>query len=103
MLRAEQAERGKDLLVRILFFVWVILLIPWLVIAPLSGMAFDGGNSISAVGFVFSVWTYPIAVFGAFKLLDKSRNAVLLPLINMVAIPVLCGALELIRRRLISP
>ena len=100
MMSTERAERGKNLLVRILFFVWVILLIPWLVMAPLSGMAFDGGYTISAVGFVFSVWTYPIAVFGAFKLLDRSRNAVLLPLINLVAIPGFSAALELIRRRL---
>lgn len=64
MVDTEQAERVKDLLVRILFFIWVILLVPWLVIAPLSGMAFDGGYTVSAYAFVLSVWTYPVAVFG---------------------------------------
>lgn len=100
MVDNEQSERVKDLLVRILFFIWVVLLVPWIVVAPLSGMAFDGGNTVSAYAFVLSVWTYPVAVFGAFKLLERSRNAVLLPLVNVVGIPV-CGALvEWITRQL---
>jgi hypothetical protein len=44
--RAPQAERSQlilERLARVLFFVWVVLLTSWVVIAALSGMAFDPG------------------------------------------------------------
>jgi hypothetical protein len=100
MADTEQTERLTDLFVRILFFIWVILLVPWIVIAPLSGMAVDGGYTISAIGFILSMWTYPVAVFGAFKLLDRSRKAVLLPLVNLVGIPIFSSVLQWITRQL---
>lgn len=38
------------------------LLLPWLPFALLSGMAFDGGDTLHARFFLLSVWTYPVAV-----------------------------------------
>ena len=77
------SERALDGLVRTLLFVWVVLLLPWLVFAFLAGMAFESGNTWAAVLFVLSTWSYGPAVFAAFKLLDRSRKAVLLPFISI--------------------
>lgn|SRR6478672_142917 len=76
-------ENGSELLVKVLLFVWVVLLLPWVVFAFLSPMAFDGGKAWAAWLFVFFTWSYAPAVFGAFKLLDYSRKAVLLPLLSI--------------------
>lgn len=77
------SERALDRLTRVVLFVWVVLLIPWVVFAGLAGMAFDSGNTWAAGLGVLSVWSYGPAVFGAFKLLDRSRKAVLLPFISI--------------------
>ena len=77
-----------ELLTRVFLFVWVILLIPWLPFAFASGMAFDSGNHFAAGMFVLATWSYGPAVFLAFKLLDRSRIAVLLPLISIVGMVV---------------
>ena len=82
----EGQEYALDFFAKVLLFVWIILLIPWVVIAPLSGMAFDGGNTIGAWLAVVSIWSYGPLLFLAFKLLDRSRKAVLLPLVSLAAI-----------------
>jgi hypothetical protein len=82
----EGQEYTLDFFAKILLFVWVILLIPWVVMAPLSGMAFDGGNTIGAWSAVVSIWSYGPLVFAAFKLLGRSRKAVLLPFLSIAAI-----------------
>ena len=76
-------ERAWDTLARVLLFVWVVLLIPWVLFAVLAGMAFDSGNTWTAALFVLSTWSYAPAVFAAFKLLDRSHKAVLLPFISI--------------------
>jgi hypothetical protein len=81
----EGQDYTLDFFAKVLLFIWIILLIPWLVMAPLSGMAFDGGNTIWAWLAVVSIWSYGPLVFLAFKLLDRSRKAVLLPLISIAA------------------
>lgn len=71
--------------VRVLLTIWVLLVLPWLLFAPLSFMAFITGTTLPNVLLVLSVWSYGPAVFFAFKLLDRSRSAVLLPLLSIAA------------------
>ena len=47
---------------KVLFGVWVILLLPWLMMVPLTVMAFDGGPTVLVYTFLFCFWTYPFAV-----------------------------------------
>lgn len=46
----------------VVFYVWLLLLLPWFLFARLAGMAFDGGTTLGAYAFVISVWTYPLSV-----------------------------------------
>ena len=78
-----ESENGSELLVRVSLFVWVVLLLPWVLFAFLSPMAFDGGKAWAAWLFMFFTWSYAPAVYGAFKLLTYSRKAVLLPLLSI--------------------
>jgi hypothetical protein len=74
------------------FVFWAVLLIPWLLIAPLSVMAFDGGYTAGAYAFFWSVWTYPIAVVIVAVCRRWVPWIVLLPLLNLAG----CGASELL-------
>jgi hypothetical protein len=64
---------------------WLLLLLPWLVIAPLSAMAFDSGASTSAYIFVISAWTYPVSVSIVGLLRRTTPAIVLLPVLNVTA------------------
>jgi hypothetical protein len=79
-------ERALDTVVLVLLALWVVLLIPWLPFGALAGMAFDSGNGLAAALFAFSAWSYGPAVFAAFKLLDRSRKAVLLPFFSFAGL-----------------
>jgi hypothetical protein len=69
----------------LLFGAWLLLLVPWIVVALLSGMAFDGGPTLKAYLFVSSAWTYPLAV-GVVAIFRKRAPLVtLLPCLNLVA------------------
>jgi hypothetical protein len=82
--RAEaESEHGSELLIKVLLFVWVVLLLPWVLFAFLSPMAADGGKNWAAWLLMFFTWSYAPAVYGAFKLLTYSRKAVLLPLLSI--------------------
>jgi hypothetical protein len=72
---------------RWIFIFWVALLLPWLVVAPLSVMAFDAGYNPTSYAFVWSVWTYPIAVGIAAVFRRWVPWVVLLPVLNFAA----CG------------
>jgi len=73
-----------------LFIVWVILLLPWLFLAPVSLMAFDAGKTPKVYVFVLSIWTYPVAV-GIAAIVRKWEPAILLlPCVN-VALCVVAG------------
>ena len=72
------------LLARNVFIVWVALMIPWVVIAPLSGMAFDAGPCWTAYLFVWSVLTYPICLIVAWKLWRVAPFMMWLPLVNLI-------------------
>jgi hypothetical protein len=77
-----------------IFIFWLVLVIPWLLLAPLSGMAFDAGYTSEAYAFVWSVWTYPITV-GIVALCRRWVPwIVLLPILNIVG----CGASELLHK-----
>jgi hypothetical protein len=52
----------EDAIAAGLFLFWLVLLLPWLVLAPLSLMAFDAGPEFLVYVFVWSIWTYPISV-----------------------------------------
>ena len=79
---------------RYVFVFWVVLLIPWLLVAPLSAMAFDAGCTPEAYAFVWSVWTYPITVGIAAVCRRWVPWIVLLPLLNLAG----CGASELLHK-----
>jgi hypothetical protein len=68
-----------------LFVAWLVLLIPWFVFAPLSGMAFDSGPTAEAYTFVWSVWMYPVTVGIAAIVRRWMPWIVLLPFLNMAA------------------
>ena len=63
---------------------WIILLFPWLAFAPLSGMAFDAGDTPAVRAFLWSVWTYPLSVLAAGILRKRLPLVVLLPLANVI-------------------
>ena len=79
---------------RYVFVLWVVLLVPWLLIAPLSAMAFDAGTTPEAYAFFWSVWTYPITVGISAVCRRWVPWIVLLPLLNLAA----CGASELLHK-----
>ncbi len=77
-----------------IFVFWFALLVPWLLIAGLSGMAFDGGDTAEAYAFFWSVWAYPITVGIVAVLRRWVPWIVLLPLVSMVG----CGASDLLHK-----
>ncbi|HVO63387.1 MAG TPA: hypothetical protein VMT53_20840 [Terriglobales bacterium] len=79
-------DRILDAITRVLLVVWVVFLVPWLIFAVLVGMAFDSSNKWAALFLVLSTWSYGPAVFGAFKLLKRSRIAVFVPFISIAGI-----------------
>jgi len=67
----------------LIFWVWVIMLVPWLLFGPMSAIAFDGGYTISAYVFVGSTWTYPISVLIMALFRRRVGWIVLLPFVNV--------------------
>jgi hypothetical protein len=65
---------------------WLVLLIPWLVISPLAGMAFDSGYTPAAYYVVSCIWSYPLMVALAFFLKRFNPKLILLPLLNVAGI-----------------
>ena len=79
------AER-REKFDRVLLVIWVVLLVPWLPLAFMSGMAFDGGNTLGAWLSVLSTWFYGPAVLGAFKLRTHYPAAVFLPIVSVAGV-----------------
>ena len=79
MLRPDKIK----LATKIVFVIWLVLLIPWFVFAPLAAMAFDPGPSRTAEVFVWSTWTYPVSVLIVGLLRRKAPWVVLLPVVNL--------------------
>jgi hypothetical protein len=70
---------------RSLLIFWLVLLVPWMLFAPLSGMAFDGGRTDDAYAFFWSTLTYPVSVALAAFFRRWFPYAVLLPVLNFAA------------------
>lgn len=85
MLRWTESD-GFDRLAVILCFFWVILLLPWLLFAGMSEMAFDGGDTPEAYVAVISIWTYPITVAAAHFGRRKAPLLVFLPFMSLLGV-----------------
>ena len=66
-----------------LFLLGTALVLPWLVLAPMSGMMFDAGPKFAVYVFVGSIWTYPVSVGIAWKSRDMTPMIALLPCVNI--------------------
>jgi hypothetical protein len=62
---------------------WVVLLVPWFIIGPLSAMAFDSGPSVPAYVFAISALTYPISVIVVAIFRGSAPWIVFLPCLNL--------------------
>lgn len=69
---------------RAVLIFWLILLVPWMLVGPLSAMAFDGGDTAEAYVFFGSAITYPISVALAAFARRWFPFAVVLPVLNFV-------------------
>jgi hypothetical protein len=69
---------------KIVLSIWSVLMIPWLLVAGMAGVAFDGGARSAAYMFVWSVWTYPIVLLIAVIFRKKSPLIIWLPFLNFV-------------------
>lgn len=67
---------------RAVLIFWLILLVPWMLVGPLSGMAFDGGATAEAYVFFWSAITYPVSVALAAFVRRWFPYAVFLPVLN---------------------
>lgn len=72
--------------VRVMLAIWCVLLVPWLLLAGIAGVAFDGGPSASAYVLVWSIYTYPILLGIAFHFRRRKPNLVWLPMLTFVAV-----------------
>jgi len=85
-------KQTLDQVAAALFLLWVVLLLPWIVLGPMSAMAFDAGPKLEVYVFVGSIWTYPISV-GLVWMFRNDRPLIsFLPLIN-IALAFLSGCL----------
>jgi hypothetical protein len=66
-----------------LFLLWLVLLLPWLLLAPMSGMAFDAGPKVAVYVCVWSIWTYPISVALVWKYRHDVPTIAFLPCVNI--------------------
>jgi len=71
--------------VKLLLTIWFLLLVPWFPIALLAGMAVINGEWWGYV-FVWSMWTYPVTLYVAFKFKSKVPALSLLPVLNLVGV-----------------
>ena len=69
----------------ILFIAWLILLLPWVPLFLLSGMAFDAGP-LRAYIFIGSLWTYPVSVVIVAIFREKKPLLAFLPILNILGI-----------------
>ena len=72
--------------------VWLFLLVPWIFIGPLFGMAFDAGHTPDIYLTVGCAWTYPLVVLVASLLKRKWPRLVWLPVLNFL-LPLTLGPL----------
>ena len=73
-----------------LFLLWIVLLLPWLLFATTSLMAFDAGPSLAVYILVASIWTYPVSVGIVWWFRDREPRIALLPCVN-IAVWIISG------------
>ena len=66
-----------------LFLLWLVLLLPWLVLAPMYGMVLDAGPQLALYISIGFVWTYPISVWLVWKYRDDVPFVALVPVVNI--------------------
>jgi hypothetical protein len=69
---------------KLLFIVWLLLLLPWIIVAPLMAMAFDGAHTLSIYVGVGAIWSYPLSVGIVWAFMKKNPVAALFPLMNFL-------------------
>jgi hypothetical protein len=72
-----------------LFVLWVVLMLPWIVIAPLSPMMFDAPPTLGVYLSFWTLLTYPVPVGIAALLRKRAPATVLLPLLNLAVLGIL--------------
>jgi hypothetical protein len=68
-----------------LFTVWIVLLLPWLFIAPLLGMAFDAPPIFSIYFGVWSVWSYSVSIGIVWMFRNKHPLFALFPRLHLAS------------------
>ena len=68
------------------FWLWILLLIPWIPFFPLSAMAFDAGYTLEAYVFFWSVASYPVTVIIAVLTRKKVPRLVFLPFLSCAGV-----------------
>jgi hypothetical protein len=63
-------------------WLWIVLLVPWCFFFPLSAMAFDGGYTLGAYVFFWSVACYPVTVIVAGFTRKKVPALIFLPFLS---------------------
>jgi hypothetical protein len=71
-----------------LFIVWLILLLPWIVMAPFVALLFDGPHTLSIYIGAWSIWSYPLSVGVVWAFRKKNPAAALFPLMNFLVFTV---------------
>jgi hypothetical protein len=69
------------------FWLSVLLLIPWIPMLFVSGMAFDAGNTTEAYVYITSFFSYPVTVIIAARMKERKPAFAFLPLVSI------CGVL----------
>ena len=69
---------------KFLFFVWLALLLPWLVEAPLIAMMYDAPPTLSIYIGTCAIWSYPLSVGVVWMLRKKNPAVALFPCMNVV-------------------
>jgi len=73
---------------KFLFFVWLILLLPWIVVAPLIAMAYDAKPTLSVYIGTWCIWIYPLSVGVVWMFRKKNPAVALFPCMNFVVFTV---------------
>ncbi len=73
---------------KLLFITWLLLLLPWIVIAPFVALGFDGPRTLSIYLAAWSIWSYPASVGVVWIFRKKNPVASLFPCLNFVVFTV---------------
>ncbi|MHB8216870.1 MAG: hypothetical protein ACYDDS_12410 [Candidatus Sulfotelmatobacter sp.] len=63
---------------------WLILLGPWIAVAPFVALMFDGPHTLSIYIGAWSIWSFPLSVAVVWIFRKKNPASALFPLMNFV-------------------